>query len=112
MIALLFVALAQAADGDTAKVIDRINLHRKAAGLEGVILDPVLSKGCGAHAEYLVKNVDHPSTQGLGLHSEDAKLPGYSREGERAGKASVIFLGLEGATPSRAGWARSCTASR
>jgi|SRR6185295_9124918 len=96
MIALLLLALAQAADGESAKVIDRINLHRKAAGLEAVVLDPVLSKGCAAHAEYLVKNVDHPSTQGLGLHSEDATLPGYSKEGERAGKASVIFLGLGG----------------
>src|SRR6185503_894468 len=78
------------------KVVERLNVHRKAAGLEPVVLDPVLSKGCAAHAEYLVKNAAHPSTQGLGLHSEDPKLSGYTKEGERAGKASVIFLGLEG----------------
>jgi uncharacterized protein YkwD len=88
MLALLLLVLAQTSDGESAKVADRINLHRKAAGLESVVLDPVLSKGCAAHAEYLVKNVEHPSTQGLGLHSEDAKLAGYSKEGERAGKAS------------------------
>lgn len=91
MIALLLVVSLQVADP-----IERINVHRKAAGLEPVVLDPALSKACAAHAEYLVKNVDHPSTRGLGLHSEDPKLPGYTKEGERAGKASVIFLGLEG----------------
>src|SRR5256885_12232460 len=96
MIAWLLAALVQAADLDAAKVVDRINVHRKAAGLEPVAIDPALSKGCAAHAEYLVKNADHPSTQGLGLHGEDATLPGYTQEGERAGKASVIFLGLDG----------------
>src|SRR6185295_5218248 len=96
MIALLAAMVLQTADADTEKVLERINLHRKAAGLDPVAIDPALSKGCVAHAEYLVKNVDHPSTQGLGLHSEDPKLPGYSKEGERAGKGSVIFLGLGG----------------
>lgn len=96
MIALLVVMALQTADAEAAKAIDRINVHRKAAGLDPVAIDPALSKGCAAHAEYLVTNVAHSSTQGLGLHSEDPKLPGYTKEGERAGKASVIFLGLEG----------------
>ena len=65
--------------------------------------DPFLTKGCALHAAYLLKNVDHPSTQGLGLHNEDAKLPGYTKEGERAGKASVIYLGKEG-TDAVEGW--------
>src|SRR5436189_2905385 len=103
MMVLLFCALLQAADTDAAKVVERINLHRTAAGLEPVAIDPALSKGCVAHAEYLVKNAGHPSTQGLGLHSEDPKLPGYSKEGERAGKAAVIFLGL-GGTDAVEGW--------
>lgn len=90
MILLLAALTLQSTD-----VVDRLNAHRRAAGLEAVTLDPVLSKGCAAHAEYLVKNVEHPSTQGLGLHGEDPKLPGYTKEGERAGKGSVIFLGLE-----------------
>jgi len=96
VVALFLAVVLQTADADAAKVVDRLNHHRKAAGLEPVALDPALSKGCAAHAAYLVTNVDHPSTQGLGLHSEDPKLPGYSKEGERAGKASVIFLGLDG----------------
>lgn len=96
LVRLVLALLVQAADADAAKVLDRINVHRKTAGLEPVAADPALSKGCAAHAAYLVTNVDHPSTQGLGLHGEDPKLPGYTKEGERAGKASVIFLGLEG----------------
>jgi hypothetical protein len=105
MLALLLLAFAQA-DTEAARVVDRINVHRKAAGLEPVAIDPVLTKGCAAHAEYLVKNAEHPSTQGLGLHSEDPKLPGYTKEGERAGKASVIFLGLGGADAVE-GWVGS-----
>jgi hypothetical protein len=93
----MLLALAQtASEGDAAAVLQRLNAHRKAAGLELVVMDPALAKGCGSHAAYLVKNVDDPSTQGLGLHSEEAKLPGYTKEGERAGKAAVIFLGKEG----------------
>src|SRR5262249_54103291 len=55
-----------------------------------VALDEELSRSCTRHAEYLVKNAGHPSTKGLGAHDEDPNLPGYSKEGERAGLASVI----------------------
>jgi hypothetical protein len=99
----ILLALLQTADADAAAVAERVNAHRKAAGLDAVVLDPLLTKGCAAHAAYLVKNVDQPSAQGLGLHNEDAKLPGYSKEGERAGKAAVIFLGKEG-TDAVEGW--------
>jgi len=93
----LLLALAQsAADAEAAPVLDRLNAHRKAAGLEPLAADPALAKGCAAHAAYLVRNVDDPSTQGLGLHSEKPTLPGYSKEGEKAAKAAVIFLGKEG----------------
>ena len=95
MLALVLVFL-QAADTDAAQVAERINLSRRLAGLEPVSVDPFLSRGCAAHAEYLLRNVGDPSTQGLGLHQESAHLPGYSKEGERAAKASVIFLGLDG----------------
>ncbi len=87
-------------------VVERINVHRQAAGLELLTVDPALTKGCAAHAAYLVTNVDQPSAQGLGLHNEEPKLPGYSKEGERAGKASVIYLGKEG-TDAVDGWMAS-----
>jgi hypothetical protein len=96
ILGILLALVQSASDPDLGPVLERLNAHRKAAGLEQVAADPMLTKGCSAHADYLVKNVDHPSTQGLGLHSEDPKLPGYSKEGEKAGKAAVIFLGREG----------------
>lgn len=72
------------------RALERVNAHRKAAGLEPVALDPALSKGCRLHAEYLVLNRDAPQVQGLGGHKEDPKLPGYTPEGARAGMASDI----------------------
>jgi Cysteine-rich secretory protein family/Bacterial Ig-like domain len=86
-------ALAEpAAESDVeAKALDRINFHREAAGLKPVTADPALSKGCVAHAQYLVKNADNPATQGLGMHKEDPKLPGYTDEGVKAAAAAVIY---------------------
>ncbi|HZE98679.1 MAG TPA: CAP domain-containing protein [Planctomycetota bacterium] len=99
----VWILLALLQTGDADAVVERINLHRRAAGLDLVVSDSALTKGCTAHAAYLVRNVDHPSAQGLGLHDEDATLPGYTKDGERAGKASVIFLGKEG-TDAVEGW--------
>jgi len=74
-----------------SKMLEKINGYRKTLSLPPVKgFDPVLSKGCLAHAEYLVKNSHDSSTAGLGMHNEDPKLLGYSKEGERAGKNSVI----------------------
>lgn len=73
------------------KVIGALNEFRKTAGLGPVTLDATLSKGCKAHAEYLVKNDGHPSTEGVGAHEESSKLPGFTNEGQRAGKSSNII---------------------
>ncbi len=72
------------------KALERINTHRRLAGLDPVTLDSALSKGCSAHAAYLVRNEGHPSTDGLGAHDENPKLPGYSPEGKKAAGASDI----------------------
>lgn len=72
------------------QVLARVNEIRRTAGLAPVALDPALSKGCRAHAEYLARNATAGSAQGLGAHDEDPKLPGYTPEGEKAGKASDI----------------------
>lgn len=75
---------------DGPKVAERLNAFRKNAGLEPVVWDAELSRGCAAHAAYLARNYGHPSTLGLGAHTEDPKLPGYSEEGLQAAKASVV----------------------
>lgn len=74
---------------DTA--LAKINDYRKSAGLEPVVLDQGLCKGCTAHAQYLVRYLDHPSTKKLGAHAEDPQLPGYSEDGRMAARAAFIY---------------------
>ena len=76
-------------------VLEQVNGFRKLAGEEAVVLDAGLTRGCRAHADYLVRNAGDASTEGLGGHDEDPKLPGYSDEGRRAGKASDIAFDVE-----------------
>jgi uncharacterized protein YkwD len=71
-------------------LIDRLNRVRALAGLGKVTLDPALSEGCGLHARYVSRNIDHPRVQGLGIHDEDPSLPGATPAGAKAGKAAVI----------------------
>jgi uncharacterized protein YkwD len=80
------------------RALARLNLHRRKAGVPDAVLDEELSRGCLAHARYLLRNEGHPSTKGLGIHDEDASLPGYTPEGQRAGKNSVIITGGAPAT--------------
>jgi Cysteine-rich secretory protein family len=87
--ALTALTVQQEQDLD-AKVVERVNFHRKAAGLDAVVLDPALAKGCALHAQYILKNADNPAVQGAGMHREDPKLPGYTDEGAKAAKTAVI----------------------
>jgi uncharacterized protein YkwD len=80
-----------AADKEAA-ALRALNSVRRAAGLGPVTLDAGLSKNCYHHARYIARNADHPALQGLGMHSEDPKLPGYSEAGHRTGQASVIAV--------------------
>ncbi len=75
------------------QALAKVNAYRKNAGLPPVALDDKLSKGCLAHARYLVINADHKAVLGLGAHDEDLSLPGASEEGRLAGKASDIAIG-------------------
>src|SRR5262249_606661 len=75
------------------QALEEIKGYGKIAGLNAVTLDPELTKGCLAHAQYLVKNAKDTSTHGLGAHNEDPKLPGYTDEGKKAGAAADIAWG-------------------
>ena len=63
-----------------------INLLRVKAGLGVTRPIPALSKACDLHALYLTKN----ESRGLSGHEEDPKGVGYTEEGDRSGKRSVI----------------------
>jgi len=67
-------------------VFTALNAYRLRAGLEMARHSPALSKGCDLHALYLTKN----EFRGLSGHDEDPRAAGYTEEGARAGKRSVI----------------------
>jgi uncharacterized protein YkwD len=67
-------------------VFELLNQYREKARLPKVRLQPLLSRGCDLHALYLSKN----PFKGLSGHDEDPKGAGYTEEGMRAGKRSVI----------------------
>jgi uncharacterized protein YkwD len=71
-------------------LLAKVNAARRQAGLAEVALDAKLSRACQSHAEYLARHAGHPSLQGLGVHDEDPKLAGYTREGQRSAWVSVI----------------------
>jgi uncharacterized protein YkwD len=75
------------------KAVAKVNGYRGKAGLNPVALDEKLSRGCLAHARYLVINEGKPELDGLKAHDEFPNLPGYSIEGREAGKASDIAIG-------------------
>jgi hypothetical protein len=90
---LLVALCAPAADADdvAAKTVEKLNAYRTAAGLKPVVLDPKLTAGCLAHAQYLAKNVN-PRKNPANPHEEKKDLPGYSEEGEKtAMRAAVNF---------------------
>lgn len=62
-----------------------LNRRRKFIKVTPIMPDWSGSIGGYLHGRYLQMNRDQPSTQGLGAHNEDAKLPGHTSEGEAAG---------------------------
>lgn len=74
-------------------VLLAVNVHRERAKLPRVRVAPGLSRGCDLHALYLAKN----DWKGLSGHEEDPNAAGYTDEGARSGKRSVIspFAGHE-----------------
>jgi uncharacterized protein YkwD len=67
-------------------VVMAINVHRVKAGIGVTRPLPAFSRACDLHALYLTKN----EPRGLSGHEEDPKGTGYTDEGARAGKRSVI----------------------
>jgi hypothetical protein len=71
-------------------VLDRINHYRAQAGLDPVKIDPDLSDGCRAHAQYLVLSHGDAAVADLGGHTEKPGLTGYTEKGQKAAGRSVI----------------------
>jgi hypothetical protein len=98
-LALLLVPPAPAQDPapkkpptDVERVLARLNEHRKIAGLDPVVEDKELSKGCQLHAEYVSLNDGKDELEDGGLHREAKHLPGYTDAGDSAAPRSVIWV--------------------
>ena len=74
--------------------LDALNDYRARVGVPPVTEDPVLSRGCLAHAQYLVTNyrqmLEESRLPGALFHVEDKSKPGYSPEGLKAAHASDV----------------------
>ncbi len=77
------------------KILARVNIARKAAGLSLVRIDAELTHGCQSHAHYLARNHRRPEVQGMGMHRQSADLPGATPQGAKAAKESVIAVVLD-----------------
>jgi len=78
------------ADGPESKTVAKLNAYRKTAGLPEVTLDDGFSKPCAAHAGYLIENIEGVRKGKVNVHDEDKDLPGFTPEGQKAAKMSVI----------------------
>ena len=86
------IALAESAPDLDAKVVEKVNAVRKAAGLAPVAPDAAACAGCAAHARCLARNAGRIAALALDVHGEDAALPGRSDAGGRAaGTAAVVW---------------------
>jgi uncharacterized protein YkwD len=75
-------------DASEPAAVEELNHFRAAAKLP-----PVTADGTGAaalHAHYLALNAGSQATAGLRVHTEEAGLPGYTREGALAATRSNI----------------------
>jgi len=69
------------------EALERLNLHRLGQGLPALELEPELSVGCSAHAEYLVANDWDGRTD---PHDQAPRTPGATLEGRIAARVSWI----------------------
>ncbi len=73
-----------------ARVVERLNRHRKDAGLAEVMLDAALSKACAEHAHYLARNVDSSDATPAKVYTQDPQKPEHSPAGAKAAQAALV----------------------
>ncbi|PZR86339.1 MAG: hypothetical protein DLM67_24125 [Candidatus Nephthysia bennettiae] len=58
--------------------LDRLNSYRAALGVAPVSEDPAIAEGAEAHAYFYLFNFGQSQLRGLGIHTEDQTLPGFT----------------------------------
>ena len=80
--------------GTSSNWLTVLNGYRTRLKLPPVGEDPALSRGCLAHAKYLMTNYGQMMAEGRQpgalFHHEDESKPGYSPEGRKAAQASDV----------------------
>ncbi len=91
-------ATTEAASGTastSSNWLTALNGYRTHLNLPEVSEDSTLSRGCRAHAKYLMTNYEemmsHGGQLGALFHAEDESKPGYSAEGLKAALASDVI---------------------
>jgi uncharacterized protein YkwD len=85
-------ALADVAPDLGARVVDKLNAARKAAGLAPVAADADASARCAAHAAYLARNAGRIAALEMNVHTQDPQLPGQSDAGRKTAQAAIVAL--------------------
>jgi len=60
--------------------LDKVNAYRAEQGLASLSEDPAVAEGAEAHAFYYLFTFGRQQLQGLGIHTEDPGLPGFTGE--------------------------------
>ena len=63
---------------DRQAALDAVNAYRQQAGVLALTADPALAEAAEEHAWYTIFNFGQPSEVGLGIHTEDPSLPGFT----------------------------------
>jgi tetratricopeptide (TPR) repeat protein len=77
--------------------LDTVNAARQRAGLGAVTEDPNLDAAAEAHAWYVTFNFGQTSLAGLGVHEEQAALPGFTGAAPLARDRAAGYTGNRGA---------------
>jgi uncharacterized protein YkwD len=72
------------------QAVKKLNAYRRKAALEPVRLNAGRSRGCEAHAQYLLRNYDITTRPKIDMHDEDPGLPGFSAAGQKSARAAVV----------------------
>ena len=73
------------------RLLARINAARRKNDLEAIVLDPVTSAACAAHARYVALNA--PAHPDLNSHDETPDWPGATAEGKKIAAGCLCRLG-------------------
>jgi uncharacterized protein YkwD len=99
----------QATPLDT-QALAKINQVRKSVGLNLVVFDPALSRGCRDHALYLARNIETLSARKAPVNVEDSALPGFTEDGNQAARFAFTYVG--GGPPQAVDWLTSTLFAR